>query len=242
MLQRIAICYLLGGLVYLNFRLRGMIVVCATLLIGYWALLTFVPVPGFGAGNFAEGKNLTNYIDQQFLPGYKWDGDWDPEGLLSTLPAVASALFGMFAGMLIRRSDISEARKVLYLSLIGVGCLLLGWAWGFQFPVIKKLWTSSYVLIAAGWSYLLLAAFYLIIDVWKVDFWARPFVWIGMNPITIYMLTNLIDFQDLVRRVIHQPLVDLAAPYGELLVSVLALGLAVGVCWLLYRNRIFLRV
>ena len=83
-LQRIAICYLLGGLVYLNFRLRGMIVVCAALLIGYWALLTFVPVPGFGTGNFAEGKNLTNYIDQQFLPGYKWDGDWDPEGLLST--------------------------------------------------------------------------------------------------------------------------------------------------------------
>ena len=241
-LQRIAICYLLGGLCYLSFRLRGMLVICGVLLIGYWALLTFIPVPGVGAGDFAEGRNLTNYLDQHFLPGYKWDGDWDPEGILSTLPAVASGLFGIFAGMLIWNRDIDSKKRFLCLLAAGLGCLLVGWIWSQQFPLIKKLWTSSYVLIAAGWSYVFLALFYVVIDVWRIDFWARPFVWIGMNPIAIYMLTNLIDFDSIVRRIVHQPTVDLLSPYGELVVSVLALSLAVGICGVLYRRKLFLRI
>ena len=88
----------------------------------------------------------------------------------------------------------------------------------------------------------MLALFYLLIDVWRFDFWARPFVWIGMNPITIYMLGNLIDFQALVRRVIHRPVLDRIEPYGQLVVSLIALALAVGVCRVLYKRRIFLRV
>jgi len=241
-LQRIAICYLAGGILFLNLRFRGLLLACAGLLIGYWALLTFVPVPGDGAGNFAEGKNLANYFDQQYLLGYKWRGDWDPEGLLSNLTAIATGLLGVFAGLLLYRSDLTKRQKVVYLAAAGCGCLLVGWLWGQQFPIIKRIWTSSYVLWTGGWSYLLLALFYLVIDVWNLRWWAQPFIWIGMNPITIYMLANLVGFSSLVRRVVHQQYFDAIQPWGDLLLALLSLLLAIGICYVLYRKRIFIRV
>ena len=103
-LQRLALCYLGASLLFLYFRPRTLVAVCAGLLVGYWALLTFVPVPGFGAGDFAETHNLSDWIDSRYLPGRKWRGDHDPEGLLSTLPALASCLLGVFAGLHLRDS------------------------------------------------------------------------------------------------------------------------------------------
>ena len=241
-LQRIAFCYLVGGLLFLNLRLRGMIVACALLLLGYWAMMAFIPVPGFGAGNYEEGKNLANYLDTHYLPGFKWDGDWDPEGLLSNLSAVGSGVLGIFAGMILINNNLTPARRIYSFLALGAGCLLAGWLWGFQFPINKKLWTSSFVLFAAGWSYLLVALFYTVIDVLKFSRWAQPFVWIGMNSITIYMLTNIIDFQGLVRRVIHQPMLTAMGDWGPLVISVLSLSLSVGICYLLYKKKIFLRV
>ncbi len=241
-LQRIALCYGLAGLAYLWLKPRGLAALTAALLAGYWALLTFVPVPGHGPGVFEPGRNLANYVDSVALPGFKWNGTWDPEGLLSTLPAVASALLGVGAGLLLKWDGLRSHGKSLTLAGAGVVCLALGWLWSWQLPVIKSIWTSSYVLVAGGWSALLLALFHEVLDVRGWTTWATPFVWIGMNPITIYMLTNLIDFEDLVRRVLHRPLVDLLSPYGELLVAAASLLLAVGVCGWLYRKRIFLRV
>jgi predicted acyltransferase len=242
-LHRIAICYLFGGLLFINLRFRGLLIACVLLLVGYWGALTFVRVPEHGAGVYEEGKNLANYIDIRYLPGYKWDGDWDPEGILSSFPAVASGLLGMFAGFLIRRDDLSELKRVGYLTAVGVACLGLGYFSGLQFPIVKKLWTSSFVLFAGGWSYLLFALFYLVIDVWRFRIWSRPFVWIGMNCITIYMMNNLVGgFSRLVRRVIHPPTEAAMAPWGSLVISTMALSLAILVCWILYRNKIFLRV
>jgi predicted acyltransferase len=241
-LQRIGICYFAAGLMYIWLRPRSLVVCCAVLLIGYWAAMTFVPVPGMSGGRFDEGQNLANYVDRHYLPGYKWDGDWDPEGLMSTIPAVATALLGVFAGLFIRNEKWSHSKRLMALVAIGVCCLLAGWAWSWQFPIIKKIWTSSYVLVAGGWSYLLVALFYFVIDVCKLELWSRPFVWIGMNAITIYMLTNLIDLNQLIRRVIHRPMLTAIEPYGELLITSLALLLAVGICYFLYRRRIFLRV
>ena len=242
-LHRIAICYLIGGILFINLRFRGLMFSTVVLLVGYWAAMTFIPVPGGETGNYAEGKNLANYIDSQYLPGYKWDGDWDPEGILSSIPAVASGLLGIFAGLIIRRNDLTEAQRIGYLIVAGLSCLSLGWAWGNQFPIIKKLWTSSFVLFAGGWSFLLVAIFYLIIDVWKLEFWARPFVWIGMNCITVYMANNLVGgFRGLVRRVVHQPVVDRMGDWGDLVVTILGLVLAVAFCRYLYKRQIFLRV
>ena len=136
--------------------------------------MTFVPVPGFGAGDFAEGKNLANYLDSRYLPFFKWDGDHDPEGLLSTLPAVATCLLGVFVGLFLKNKKLPDQDKALILLAAGSVGVLFGFLWGFQFPVVKKLWTSSFVLVSGGYSCMLLAAFYQVIEIWKWRRWAAP--------------------------------------------------------------------
>jgi predicted acyltransferase len=241
-LQRIALCYLFTGLLFCTFRVRGLVISCAALLIGYWALMSFVPVPGIGAGNFAEGSNLANYIDKQYLPLRKWDGDHDPEGLLSTLPAIGTCLLGVFAGLLLKSSRSSEQKKVQWLVLGGVAGIALGFLWGMQFPVIKKLWTSSYVLVAAGYSALLLAAFHQVIEIWRVQKWAIPFVWIGVNPLTIYLLHNVVDLNKMAHRFVGGEIKVALGQYGEVAVTTMILLISFWFAHALYRRRIFLRL
>jgi predicted acyltransferase len=245
-LQRIAICYFFGALAFLYLKPRQRAALCVILLVGYWAIMTFVPVPGVGAGNFEEGKNLANYIDREYLPLRKWDGDHDPEGLLSTLPAIASCLLGIFAGTLLRRQDVADQKKVQLLLGCGVASVVLGFLWGLQFPVIKKIWTSSFVLVAGGFSAILLGLFYQIIDVSKKQWWATPFLWIGSNAIAVYMLAHCVRLGDLATRLvggeIQQSLERLKPGAGELLVAFVALSMAILFCRFLYRRRIFLKV
>ena len=241
-LQRIALCYLFASVLFCYLKPKALAAVCAGLLVGYWALLSFVPVPGHGAGNFAEGANLANYVDAQFLPLRKWDGDHDPEGLLSTLPAIASCLLGVFAGLLLQNSAVPERKKVGYLVGAGLACLAAGWLWHLNFPVIKKIWTSSFVLVAGGYSCLLLAAFYQIIDVWKFQKWATPFVWIGVNPITIYFGGRFIDFEALAKLFVGGPVAAASGRYAELLLAVVSLAFGFLFLRFLYQRKIFLRV
>ena len=242
-LQRIALAYLFAGLIFCYFGTRGRILWCVGLLVGYWLVMTFVPVPGGTAGNFAEGQNLANWVDQQYLPLHKADGEYDPEGLLSTLPAIANCLIGVFAGLWLRDSNRGGLIKVGYLAGAGVVLVALGWLWGLQFPVIKKIWTSSFVLVACGYSCLFLALFYQVIDGWGWRRWALPFVWIGMNPITIYMLGNLVDIGGIAERLVGGELGRLCfGRYSELVVALVSLGLVVGVARFMYRRKIFLRM
>ena len=181
-LQRIALAYLFAGLIFVFLGLRGRIAWCMGLLIGYWALMAFVPVPDGKAGDFAEGANLANWIDANYLPLRKWDGNHDPEGLLSTLPAIANCLIGVFAGMLLRNGKQVPWQKALLLAIAGGVMLGLGSAWGTQFtrpPAIEKIWDVIYFtgdqrdldlighlyFVACGYASLLLAAFYVVIDV-----------------------------------------------------------------------------
>ena len=241
-LQRIAVAYLFAGLLFTYVGQRGRLLACAGILVGYWALLTFVPVPGIGAGHFEEGQNLTNWVDKQYLPLRKWDGDHDPEGLLSTLPAIASCLLGVFAGVLLKSSK-GEYLKVAALILAGALGVGLGWLWGFQFPIIKKLWTSSFVLMAAGYSSILLGLFYLVVDVWKLKGWAIPFIWIGMNPITIYMINNLVNLGAISQRFAGGELNrTYFGEYGGLVLAVVEMLITVGICGFLYKRKIFLRL
>ena len=241
-LQRIAICYLCAGLIFCFWGLRGRLAWCVGLLVGYWLVMSYVPVPGGVAGDFSEGKNLANWVDQQFLPLRKWDGDHDPEGLLSTLPAVANCLIGVFAGMLLRDSNRQNWKKVVYLLAAGVFMAALGWLWDLQFPVIKKIWTSSFVLVACGYSCVLLSLFYLVIDVWGLRWWAQPFVWIGMNPITIYMLDNLVEIPKIAKLFVGGELNTYFGNYGDLVVAVVGLLITFGIARFLYQRKIFLRL
>lgn len=241
-LQRIALSYLFTGLIFCYFGWRGRIAACAALLLGYWALMTFVPVPGIGAGHFEPGQNLANYVDKQYLPLRKWNGDYDPEGLLSTLPAIANCLMGVFAGGLLK-SRVADYRKVLYLLSAGLASALLGYLWDSQFPVIKNLWTSSFVLVAVGYSSILLALFYLIVDVWKFQKWALPFIWIGMNSITIYMIHNLVDIDAVAARFVGGDFKKLyLAQYGDLASALVSIAITFGICRFLYNRKIFLRL
>lgn len=246
-LNRIALCYLFASLLFLNLRQRGLIVACVSLLVGYWALMTFVPVPGIGAGSFAKGANLANWIDAQYLPGKRWDGTWDPEGLLSTLPAIATCLLGVFAARLLKATQVGEKRKALL--LVGAGALLVvaGFVWGLQFPVIKKIWTSSYVLVAGGYSAMLLGAFYYVIDVRGHQRWATPFIWIGANAITLYFAENILNWDKLAGRLVggdvsHFLDTHLVLGAGHFVSVCVGLLLAIAFARFLYRRKIFLRV
>ena len=241
-LQRLALGYLFASLLFLHFRVRGMAVALGVVLVGYWALMSFVPAPGEPAVSFAPGHNLANYIDLHYLPGRMNDKVWDPEGLLSTIPAVGTALLGVFTGLFLKRKDLAPQRKAAVLAAAGVGMILLGHLWGLQFPIIKKIWTSSYVLVAGGWSCVLVAAFYLVVDIWKVRWWTPPFLWIGSNALAVYMACRLFDFEELAERFVGAGLPLQLGAYHPLLIACTAVACVVAFARWLYKHEIFIRI
>ena len=246
-LQRIAICYLFASLLFLNLNRRGLIVALVALLGGYWALMTFVPVPGIGAGSFGPDANLANWIDVHYLPGRLWDKSRDPEGLLSTLPAIATCLLGVMAGLLLKDERLTSTQKSLWLIGAGTVMVLAGYLWGLQFPVIKAIWTSSFVLVAGGYSAILLGVMHQVIDVWGWRAWATIFVWIGANAITLYFINGVAGFEPFALRFVGGDvsawLDRMITPGTGLFVAhILGLVLAIALAGFLYRRRIFLRV
>ena len=198
-------------------------------------------------GGYEPGLNLTNHLDFMHLGGRKYDTYYDPEGLLSTMTAVATCLLGVFAGLLLRRADLRAMQKFAWLAGGGAVALGLGTLWGLQFPVVKKIWTSSFVLVAGGWSALLLAAFYYIVDVRGWKRWCRAFVWIGLNPITLYVAHGLVSFRGIGQRLVGGDVkaffdTVLGAGGGDLIGAIAAVGLMVWLAWFLQRRQIFLRV
>jgi predicted acyltransferase len=270
-LQRIALCYFFTGVLFCILHPKGLAVACATLLLGYWALTSLIPIRDFNLetrhlqtmglepnspethrrflststtvrGKFEDGLNLPQQIDFQYLPGHKWDGAYDPEGILSTLPAIGTCLLGVFAGLLLRNGQNPDQRKVIYLLAAGVCGVAGGFLWGLEFPVIKKIWTSSYVLVAAGYACLLLAAFYQIIEIWQWRRWATPFVWIGMNAITIYMAFHLITFSDYAKLVVGGPVHNAFGAWGDLVMAAAVVAMSLALVRFLYQRKIFLRL
>jgi predicted acyltransferase len=270
-LQRIALCYLAAGVIFCLFRLRGAVVVSVALLVGYWALTTFVPIRDFNLerqhlksiglepdspetaaqfraasatvrGRFEDGLTLPQQLDFEYLPGFRWDGAYDPEGLLSTLPAVATCLFGVLAGILLTTESVSAQKKAWLLFVAGAAGVALGFLWGFQFPIIKRIWTSSYALVAGGYSCLLLGAFYQVVEIWQWRTWCRPFVWIGMNPITIYLAFNLLHFDEIANRLVGGPVQKTLGVWGELLHALVVVGIMLALVRFLYQRKVFLRL
>ncbi len=186
-LQRIALCYLAASLIFLVTRVRGQIIAAVTLLVGYTALMSYVPVPEFGKADWARGHDLSSYLDRLLLAGHLYKSDYDPEGLLSTLPSIATTLLGILAGHWLRSiRDRYAICSGLFVS--GTFSIIAGSSWDAWFPINKALWTSSFVLLAAGWSMLGLAVCYWLVDVENYRRWAAPFRVLGTNPIVAYTL------------------------------------------------------
>lgn len=246
-LQRIALCYLFASLLFLNLDRRGLVAALVVLLGGYWMLMTFVPVPGVGAGSYAMDANLANWIDARYLPGRLWDGTRDPEGLLSTLPAIATCLLGVLAGLLMHDERLTPQQKSLRLVAMGVALLAGGYAWSLQFPIIKAIWTSSFVLVAAGYSAILLGAMHQVIDVWGFNRWPTIFVWLGANALTLYFINNIASFERFASRFVGgdvSALLDAVVTpgTGRFVAHALGVCFAIALAGFLYRRRIFLRV
>lgn len=258
-LQRIAVCYLLASLLQLlTDRLAPRIALCVAALVGYWILLRWVPVPGHGMPGkdfplLDPNINLTAYIDRHIFPHRLFEGTRDPEGLLSDIPSFASTLLGMIAGWYLKTTQSAWARLK---GLLAGGVLLLaaGLLWAQSFPLNKKLWTSSYVLYAGGWSVLILAACYYALEIkqWKGR-WTYPWLVFGTNAITAYVLSELLSsavavfhlnpqqsFQEFVYSGFFYHIGSPA--FGSLIYSLVFAA----VCWvpasLLYRRRVFIKI
>ena len=189
-LQRIALCYFFAALLYLMCATRTLAILAASLLIGYWLLLTHVPVPGSGIGDLTKAGNLAAYIDRWILAGHTYTPDYDPEGILSTLPAIASALIGVLTGIWLSSGESKiEMRKCEWMAWVGAAGIVSGEVWNFWFPINKALWTSSYVLFTSGAALVLLALCYWLIEVKGRRGWSRFFEVFGVNAIAAYVLS-----------------------------------------------------
>jgi predicted acyltransferase len=242
-LQRLAITYLVTGILYLHFDLKKLIAVTAAILLGYWILISFIPAPGLDYATNEMGKNWADWFDQHFLPFHLYRDISDPEGLLSTVPAIASSLLGLFASLLLINKTISMQKKAAYYIGGGIIMTLIGFLWGLQFPVIKNIWTSSYVLVAGGYSFLLFGVMYLVLDVWKIKKWATPFVWIGMNPIFIYMFFNIVELDGFAQRFIGKEGIFIqSADYHKFFVELIILLINIAIVRFLYKKKIFIKI
>lgn len=191
-LQRIALCYFFAALIYLNSGTKGRGAISFLLITGYWLLLKFVPVPGYGAGILDYQGNLCGYIDTQLLTGHLYKPEFDPEGILSTLPAVATALFGTLAGDWLRSSK-KDLLKAAGLFSAGSVLVFAGLKLHPLFPINKQLWTSTFVLFTAGVAALVLMGCFLLIEGLGLKKWAIPFIVFGMNAIAVYVGSILLN-------------------------------------------------
>jgi len=197
-LGRIALSTFFAALIYLNFSLRKQLIWLLGILLGYYIIMIAIPVPGFGSGALTPEGNLAAYVDRLWLPGKLHRTVYDPEGLLSTIPAIATALLGVFTGTFLnsKNNRFSLVLKAFYLLMAGVILVSLGLLWNILFPVNKNMWTSSFVLVAGGFSLVLFSFFYYIIDVKTYQKWSLPFIWIGTNSILIYVCAHgLFNFE-----------------------------------------------
>lgn len=242
-LGRIGLAWCLAAFIYLNTGFKGQLYWFAGLLLGYWAVMMWVPVPGYGAGVLTMEGSLESYIDRLLLPGKLHDGVHDPEGILSTFPAVATALLGVFTGRLLQEARYTPARKVLLMLGAGVILILLGSIWNLIFPINKRLWTSSFVLYVGGFSLLFLAVFYGIIDVAGYRKWAMPLIWIGTNSITIYLAAEgLINFHHTARYLFGGIIHFAAADWQPVLFAAGVVAVQMAFLYFLYRNKWFLKI
>lgn len=257
-LQRIAICYVIAGTLALFTTKRTRIAITAACLVGYWIILRYMPVPGFGVPThdiplLDPDRNLAAWLDRTLLAGHLYDGTRDPEGVLSTIPAIATSLLGLLTGEWLR-SAASAKNKALGMFLSGVLGILAGEIWNFWFPINKNLWTSSFVLFTAGAALLCLALCYWILEIqqWRGP-WTTFLLVFGMNPIAAYVFAELIahwinrmtlqngtSWQELLFQSLFEPL---GSPYAASLLYAISFVL---VCWLamwtLQRKGIFLKI
>lgn len=241
-LGQIGLAYLGASLIVLFTRgFASSALWLAGILVGYACVQLFVPVPGIGAGVLTPEGCINGYIDRMILPGRLYGGTFDPEGILCIVSATGITLMGALAGQALRRNEMTGSRKALLLLIAGALFLALGLAIGPWYPPIKAAWTTTFNLQAGGISMMLLAVFYLLIDVWQFRRWTFFFRVIGLNAITIYVAPRIIDFRH-AAEFLFAGLASFSEAWRLLTLIAAALALKWLLLYFLYRKNIFLRV
>jgi len=251
-LQRIAICYFFASIIFLNTRLRTQIAIAVGLLIFYWALVKLVPAPGFAAGDLTKEGSLPSYVDRVVFGKHVWAQArvYDPEGLLSTIPAIVTALIGVLTGQWLR-TERTRYEKAAGMFVVGAVLVAIGWAWNAFFPINKALWTSSYVAFTGGLALQFLSICYWLIDIKGYRRWAKPFEVFGLNAIALYVVADVLAMLLGVVKVGGEPLgggifnvfASLASPINASLIFAICFVLVcLALMWILYQRKIFLKV
>ncbi len=242
-LAQIGFGYFFAALISLYSKsIKGVIFWLLGILTGVAVLQLFVPVPGYGAGVFEPAATINAWLDQHFLPGRLYDKVFDPEGILCIVSAVSITMLGSLAGYLIRSTPYKPSQKALYIAAAGFGLAILALALSHVYPIIKKMWTVPYVLLAAGVSALLLALFYYVIDVKGSKNWTLFFRVFGMNSITIYMVTRIVNFGDISHFFLNWFSIHISEIWGAVILAIGVLLLEWAFLYFLYKRKIFLRV
>jgi predicted acyltransferase len=247
-LQRIAICYLAASIIYLYCGVRAQIIWIISLFAVYWAMMAFIDVPGYGPGNLTVEGNFAHYIDRIVLGthNYAQTKTWDPEGIVSTLPAIGTALLGVMAGHILRL-PIPLALRRNRLLIAGGFLIALGLIWNLKLPINKKLWTDSFATFMAGLDFVVLAAFVWLVDERGIRKWIKPLTITGMNAITVYLasefLSEFLDATPLHREIYSRVFAPIASPMNASLLWALSFTLLMYLlAWFLYWRRWFLRI
>lgn len=260
-LQRIAVCYLVTALIFLHTNWKQQAIIAVSLLLIYWALMTLINVPGCEITTFNDKScNLAAYLDRTILTeNHIWRSSkvFDPEGLLSTIPAIATTLFGVLCGHWLRRK-IDDHEKVSAMFFFGVSFCAVGWCWSFWFPINKALWTSSYVVYTAGLALCFLGFCYWLIDIKGYKSWTKPFVIFGVNALALFVgsgilgrILGLIKFNgaeegktiSLQQAIFNNIFLPFASPINASLMYAITFILGwLFLMWLLYRKGIYIKV
>lgn len=251
-LQRIAVCYGVASIIFLNTRPRTQVLIAIGLLLFYWILVMTVPAPGYAAGDLTKEGSLPSYVDRVVFGTHVWAQAkvYDPEGLLSTIPAIVTALIGVLTGNWLR-NERSRIEKAAGMFVAGAVLVAIGWAWNAFFPINKALWTSSYVMFTGGLALQFLALCYWLIDIKGYRRWSKPFEIFGLNAIALYVLADLLaNLFDLIKiggdslgGSIYNFFASWLSPNNASLAFAITFVL---ICfffmWLLYRRRIFIKI
>ncbi len=240
-LGRIGVAGFVTTILYLNFSSRARLIWVGGILLLYYAALFLIPVPGYGAGDLSFEGNLVGWFNRTFLPGRLLQGTYDELGLLTQLPALCLTVLGAAAGDILwtKQEDSKKLQLLVLTGIVGTG---LGLAWSLHFPINKHLWTSSFILLTGGLAFLVLALFFWVIDVLRYQRWAFFFKVIGVNSLTIYLAYRFIDFRHTAELLFGGVYAPAPEPWHEVFQAVGALALVWMFLYLLYRNRLFLKV
>lgn len=250
-LHRIAIVFLVCGLLFLHANWKKQAIIGASILVLYWLAMTFIPLPGHGKVMLEPGMNLAAWVDSKLLPGKMWQGSWDPEGILSTFPSVVTGITGMLAGTILLSKQSME-KKVIQLFFFGFVSFVIGIVWNWDFGLNENIWSSSFVMVTSGMAALVLASLLYIIDILMYGKWAQFGVIYGMNAIAVYVLADILAllFYELpfggasLNKIFFELFTSMACPpkVSSMLYAIIFVGINFIPAYLLYRKKIFIKL